>query len=447
MKLAAVFLLGFLLRAAIILTNPIVWGGDTIIRLFDRHTLLKSYQLPLLQVLISGVSSISMNPIVVQFLMAAIGAVAGVGFYLLAADFVDEKFAFPAALLFVTHPYILAVSTVPFQEILMLAALFFGFHFFYTGRWIAASLCLGAACLTRYEAWAACPVLAVACWLRTRSIVRAAVFGWAPVAWIAFRHGLAPTGHFVLERSISLVRFQRYAYIGWITLKFTPVPTLLLAVLGAWVLWRSRAKLDWRWGVQIAFLAVFLMSLLFSAHGVAPDPERYVTSREAHIPMYMVLLLAAVGISWWPRVGNAAVVLSVAVGIFGAFRYAQSEASKPEIQTDYRVARYLDQNVTAGERVLIEAPPLSADMTRDYLEKARATGGEESYRVAARELAEIASTPPDYQRIVVYSRLAREQLLSRADGCADWVVRWNAAGSADPVTFSHQPCSKSIPAR
>ena len=76
------------LRAAIILTNPIVWGGDTIIRLFDRHTLLKSYQLPLLQVLISGVSTISMNPVLVQFLMAVIGAVAGIGFYLLAADFV-----------------------------------------------------------------------------------------------------------------------------------------------------------------------------------------------------------------------------------------------------------------------------------------------------------------------------------------------------------------------
>ena len=144
MKMLVVFLLGFVLRAAIILSNPIVWGGDTIIRLFDRHTLLKSYQLPLLQVLISGVSTISMNPRLVQFLMAVIGAIAGVGFYLLAADFIGEKFALPAALLFVTHPYILAVSTVPFQEILMLAALFFAFHLFYNEHWIAASLLLAA---------------------------------------------------------------------------------------------------------------------------------------------------------------------------------------------------------------------------------------------------------------------------------------------------------------
>ncbi len=442
MKAAAVFLFGFALRAAIILANPIVWGGDTIIRLFDRHTLLKSYQLPLLQVMISGVSAVSMNPIAVQFLMAAIGGAAGVAFYLLAADFVGEKFAFPAALLFAAHPYILAVSTVPFQEILMLAALFLAFHFCYTEQWIAASVCLGAACLTRFEAWAACPVLALACWLRTRSVARAVAFGWAPVAWLILRHGLAPTGHFVLERSISPWRLQRYVYIGWITLKFTPIPTLILAALGGWVLWRRRAKLDWRWSVQFAFLAVFLASLLFSAHGVAPDPERYVTSREAHIPMYVALLLAAVGYSWRPRAGLILVSISVVLGVLGAFRYVHLEISKPEIQTDYRIARYLDEHVGGSERVRIEAPPLPADQARQYLEKARATGGDESYRTAERELADMAAMPPDYQRIVVYSRVPRARLTASADGCADWVVKWNAPGSGEPVTFLHQPCPK-----
>ena len=444
MKPALVFAAGFVLRAVIIATNPIVWGGDTMIRLFDRHTLLKSYQLPLLQVLISAVSYISMNPALVQYLMAVIGAVAGVGFYLLAADFVGEKYAFPAALLFVTHPYILAISTVPFQEILMLAGLFFAFHFFHTENWIAASLCLGAACLTRYEAWAACPVLAVACWLQTRRVAHALLFGWAPVAWVVFRQGLATPGHFVLERSISLWRFQRYAYIAWITLKFTPIPTLLLGAVGVYALWQTRSKLDRRWAVQIAFLAIFLASLLFSAHGVAPDPERYVTSREAVIPMCFVLLLAAVGFSdWnWPRLRALVFAVSVVLGVAGAFYYVRVESSKPEIQVDYRIARYLDQHVGANERVLIEAPPLPADQAHQYLEKARTTGGEASYRVAERELAEIAETPPDYQRIVVYSRLAPERLLPHAGACADWVVKWNPPGAADPVTFLHQPCPK-----
>src|ERR1051325_3229523 len=100
-----------------------------------------------------------MDPLLVQYLMAVIGAVAGVAFYLVARDLAGEKWAAAAALLFVTHPYILAGSTVPFQEILMLAGLLFAFHFAYSERWFFASLALAVACITRYEAWAACPVL------------------------------------------------------------------------------------------------------------------------------------------------------------------------------------------------------------------------------------------------------------------------------------------------
>lgn len=115
MKPLGVFLLGFL-RVAIILVYPISWGGDTVIRLYDRYTLVKAHQLPVLQVFIATLSHVSMNPLVVQFLMAVIGAFAGLGFYWLAADFCGEAWALPAALLFVSHPYILAVSTCRFRK-------------------------------------------------------------------------------------------------------------------------------------------------------------------------------------------------------------------------------------------------------------------------------------------------------------------------------------------
>jgi hypothetical protein len=39
-------------------------------------------------------------------------------------------------------------------------------------------------------------------------------------------------------------------------------------------------------------VVLFLVSVLLSAHGVMPDPERYVTPREAYIPIYFVLLFA-----------------------------------------------------------------------------------------------------------------------------------------------------------
>ena len=430
MKPFLVFLLGFVLRVIIIVTNPIIWGGDTMIRLFDRHTLVKAHQLPMLQVLIYGVSMISMDPVLVQYLMALIGAVAGLGFYWMVSDLCGQKWAFPAALLFVTHPYLLAVSTVPFQEILMLAGLLFAFHFFYTGRWWLASVCLAVACLTRYEAWAACPVLATAyVWQKERTLRGAlkafVLFFWMPVVWILAHQGLTSAGHFVVERSISIWRLQRYAYLGWITLKFTQLPVLWLAAAAGWRLCKDRSRIDWRWWVPIAFVGLFLIALPFSAHGVMPDPERYVTSREAHIPMCFVLLLAALGLALWPRWSRPLVALSVVLGIAEAFWYVRVESSDRSVQLGYRVARYLDRSVRGGERVLILASPGGAKMARVYLKKAYETGGEEGLRQARADLETAAAAPPDYQRVVVLSHLPRDRFLAPPATCGDWVAVWS----------------------
>jgi hypothetical protein len=430
MKLFLVFLLGLLLRVAIIVTNPIIWGGDTIIRLFDRHTLSKGHQLPMLQVLISGVSMISMDPVLVQYLMALIGAVAGLGFYWLVSDLCGENWAFPAALLFITHPYVLAVSTVPFQEILMLAGLLFAFHFFYTESWWLASICLALACLTRYEAWVACPVLATAyVWQKDRTLrgaLKAAVlYGWMPVAWILAHHGLTSTGHFVIERSLSIWRLQRYAYLGWITVKFTQLPVLMLAAAAAWRLYRDRSRIDWRWWILIAFVGLFLVAVPFSAHGVMPDPERYVTSREAYIPMCFVLLLAALGLTLWPRWRRVVVTLSMVMGVAEAFWYVRVESADRSVLLDYRVAQYLDHSVHGGEHVLILANTASGGMGRQYLEKAYETGGEEGLRQARVDLQSVADTPPDFRRVVVYSHLSRDRFLIPPATCGDWVAVWS----------------------
>lgn len=430
MKPLAVVLAGFLLRVAIILTNPIIFGGDTMIRLADRFTLVKAHQLPMLQILIAGVSRISMDPVWVRYLMAAIGAVAGLGFYWLAADLFGEEWAFPAALLFVTNPFVLAISTVPFQEILMLAALFFAFHFFYVERWLWASAALGIACITRYEAWPACLVLFAAYVLRKdRSVggcVKAAVlFGWMPVVWIISRHGLTSTGHFVIDRSLSIWRLQRYVYLGWITVKFTQITVVLLAAAGGWRLYKSGAWRDWRLTVQAAFVALFLISILFSAHGVMPDPERYVTSREAHIPIYFVILLAAAGLQMFPKWTRAIVVVSMVLGVAGAFWYAREESSKPEIQLAYRLAKFLDGAVRGDERVLILAAPITEETSRLYLDKVRETGGEEGVRQARIELREASAEPPDYQRVRVFSRLSRDRLSMPPAQCGEWVAVWS----------------------
>ncbi len=376
MKPLLVFLLGFVLRVAIIISNPIIWGGDTVIRLFDRNTFgRRGHQLPMLQVLISGVSMVSMNPVLVQYMMAMIGTVAGLGFYWVVADLCGEKWAFPAALLFITHPYVLAISTVPFQEILMLAALLFAFHFFYTEKWWLASICLAIACLTRYEAWAACPVLAVAyVWRKDRTLLgcgkAAVLFGWMPAVWVLSNHGLTSTGHFVVERSVSVWRLQRYAYLAWVTVKFTQLPVLILAAGSAALWYKDRSRIDWRWWIPDCLRrGCFSLAVPFSAHGVMPDPERYVTSREAVIPMFLVLLCAALGLALWPQWNRALTALSMVLGVAQAFWYVRVESADRSVQLDYRVAQYLDSSVHNGERVLILPSPVDEGMTKQYLDK------------------------------------------------------------------------------
>jgi hypothetical protein len=445
MKPVAILLLGFALRVAIMATNPVIWGGDTMIRLFDRHDVFSAHQLPLLQLLISGVSLLSMDPVWIRLLVAAIGAMAGVAFYWLAGDLFGPKWAMPAALLFVTHPYLLAVSTVPFQEILMLAALLMAFHFFYAERWLPASLFLAAACFTRYESWIACPVFAAAyVWRRgcglAPALRSATLFGWAPAFWVLAHHGLTSPGHFVLDSYVSFWRLQRYVYLGWITAKFTQPPVLALAAAGFRLLLAGRRELDWRLWMQIAFVALFAIAILFSAHGVMPDPERYVTSREAHIPMYFVLIAAVLGLRQWPRANRAFVAASAVIGVAGAFWYASFESSRPDVQLGYRVAKLLDQSLRPGERALILACPVSERDARLYLSKAEQIGGEEGLRQAQIELRRFEATPPDYQRVVVHSRLGRDRLLASPAGCAEWIVVWQdcpggtgAAAGAAPV--------------
>src|SRR5207237_2466340 len=139
--------------------------------------------------------------------------------YLLIANLEPRSVGLDASFLFVANPFLLAHSVVPYQEILMVAGLLFAFHFALTERWTLASLCLGAACLTRYEAWLACPVIGAAYLrqngLRPRAVLAAGLlFGWAPLGWIVFNRGLTPPGSFAAEWSLNPQRFVRWAYLG-----------------------------------------------------------------------------------------------------------------------------------------------------------------------------------------------------------------------------------------
>ncbi len=438
--------LGLALRVALIHCYPIIFGGDSVTRLVYHDRILIAYQLPALQASIWAISKISPDPLLIRYWMAVVGAAAGVGFYYLAQDLVGRRWAMPAALLFVSNPFVLAQSTVPYQEILMLGALCFAFHFFFAERWLAASLSLGLACLTRYEAWAACPVLAVAyVWGRgvgtgwkATGWKAGVTFGWAPLVWMACNAGLSPAGTYVLEAPLTLGRLHRWAYLGWITVKFTPAPVLALAVVGLWRVWKQGLLASPRLRVLAVFVALFLAAVLFSAHGERQDPERWVTAREAHLPIWAVTLLAGRGLPRWPRLAPYAAAAGMIWGVSGAARYMARETSEPRVVLSYSLAQYLDRTVPAGERALVLSPSIPAERVQAFLERTGARG--------RGVLERFAAAPPDFGRTLVHARASRPRLVGLvnpamsasaraaqlAAGVPEWIVVWSDFRAGDP---------------
>jgi Dolichyl-phosphate-mannose-protein mannosyltransferase len=430
---ALVALVALALRLWLIFQFPIVFGGDSMLRLVHRDQVLLSYQLPLLQCFIWLLTRVTPGTLAVRLMMAVIGALAAVAFYYLAAELAGPRAALLGALLLATNPYITPVSTVPYQEILLLATLFAAFFFFFRRRWIAAAVFLALACLTRFEAWVACPVLAAAYFLdgpRTlrRAATGIALFGAAPVLWILARNGLSPQGSFVLDRSITLARFARYGFLAAHVAAEGTIPALLLAVAGL------AGLRDRRFAILGAFLGLFAVAILFSAHGELPDPERIVTTREIHIPLAGVLLLAALGCARYPRLAVPLALAGMVWGIWGSYAFVRHETARPEMRLGYDVARYLDAHVAPGEQVLICARPPNVDL---YFRKALETGGPAGLAAARRAVEAIDILPVDAQRTIVHlNRVTRAQVFTYPSlpAHADWAAVWSDfALAADPV--------------
>jgi hypothetical protein len=420
-----------LARVWLIFTFPIVYGGDSLLRLVNRDRILLSYQLPLLQSLIWAVTRISTNVLSVRLLMAALGAFAAVAFYRFAADFAGERAALAGALLFATDPFLTPVSSVPYQEILLLGCLLAALRSLFRGRDVSAAVWLGLACLTRFEAWAACPVFAVVAWKRGRPLWQSALlFAWAPLVWLGFRRGLSEPGTFVLDGALSFGRLYRLPFLAWQTAANATAATLALAALGAYAVFREGRNRDPRLRALAALAAVFAIAILFSAHGVPPDLNRYVSTREIHIPLALVTLLAAMGCAAYPRLAIPLAAAGVALGAAGAWRFVAHETSRPEIRLGYELARYLDSHVAPGESIAILSPPIETGL---YLRRALETGGAAGLEAAQKVLAEVDTSPLDAQRTRIHSRLPASQFAVRAGEQPRWVAVWSTYTAQDEL--------------
>ena len=273
MRPAWIFAAGLALRLALIAKFPLIFGGDPMVRMIHRDSIFISHQLPLLQLIVVGIAHVTHNYLATMFIMAIIGSAVGVAFYLLARDLLDENIAFWSALLIATNPLRSRILDRPVPGISDAGRDPPGLPFFLRGPASQRPpLCLALACFTRFEAWAAAPVLAFAYGRKHGYLKGLALYGWAPVLWILYQRGLAPAGSFVVESHITPARLMRWVYLGYITLKFTPVIVIALALAGAWLLYRDRdqAGLPQVWPL-IAFLAlVHRRPPVFRFHGDWP---------------------------------------------------------------------------------------------------------------------------------------------------------------------------------
>jgi hypothetical protein len=312
---------------------------------------------------------------------------------------------------------------VPYQEILLLGCLLSALRSLFQGRDVSASLWLGLACLTRFEAWAACPVFIFVAWRRGRPPWQSGLlFAWAPLLWLGFRRGLSEPGTFVLDRVFSFERLYRIPFLAGQTAANATAATLALAALGAYAIFRERRYRDPRLRALGALLGLFAIAILFSAHGEPPNLNRYVTTREIHIPLVYVTLAAAIGCAAFPRLAIPLAAAGIASGAVGAYRFVAHETSRLEIRLGYELARYLDSHVLPGENIAILAPPIETGL---YLRRALETGGAAGLQAARRVLAEVDTSPLDVQRTRIHSRLPASQFAPAPGDKPRWIAVWS----------------------
>ena len=278
---------------------------------------------------------------------------------------------------------------------------------------------MGLACLTRYEAWAACPVFVLAFAVKRGAragdfLKGSLLFGWAPLGWLLWRAASGPSGSFLLDTDLSPERLFRYLYLGWITVQNTAVPFLILAAVGLWRFWKQGMFRAARYRMLAGFLALFLIALLFSAHGERDQPDRFVTAREAHLLLAAMAVLAGLGLGRLRRFRGIVLALGLAISLFMADRFVSRETSDPRLKLSYELARHLDQAVSGSEKVVVLAKPIAPQLLSRYLDKSEELGGIIGRRQAVLALAGLDTCPPDYQRTLVHSRLGKGRLRSLA---------------------------------
>lgn len=442
-----IFILSVLIRLLLVITNPGMYGGDTVFRAVNSDMVFLAYNLPLLQFLIYITAKLSSLPHAITCLMILIGSIGCCGIYLMTTRLFDRTVARLAAILFVTNPFILVYSIVPYQEILMISQLFFAAYFFLNGEKgyniYLSSFSIGMACLTRYEAWLAGMAMAFIYIIRKfnktnllltlKTALRAGLlFCWAPIAWIVLNGGINPEGTFVLDEGFTFGRLIRIPYVITKTVYHSTPAVALIGLIGFIIIILSGRRKDRKLLAIFGYFLLFLTTLTIWGHDY-PDGTKLVTEREIHIPISIFLICAGYGVveilKWLytlpilntPATSRAKLVkgiVTITMLLFiisfplkMAYDEVSLRSSDPGIMVSHSAAKFIDKTMKTGEKALILAREWPQALLESALQNKIGHNNPDAMRTASK-IKDRFALPYDYQRLVVSSRYGKNELVT-----------------------------------
>jgi hypothetical protein len=396
------FAIGLLARLPLVFAYPAVHGDDSALRLARSDELLVGYWLPLPQLVVYLTRALAPDPCWTRVVFSLFGALTPVALGALVAATAGILAARSAGVLAALHPLLVYYSTVPYQEVLALPLLLLAALALQQGRDLRAGLAVGCASLSRYEAWIAAGLAALA--RRDRPLRAAALFGWAPLAWLLVWHGLGPPGSFVLDLDPGAARLPRLAFLAGKLREYGGDLLIALALLGIVVAWRRRL-VAWAWGG--AFVLLYLAAQLAVGHEFPPG-SGLVSERMAHVPALAACALAGLALGEAQqacarrgRIVPAAAAACLLLAWLGTGWLQRSRAlvaaanDAPSLRLAFEVARLADRELSPAGRLAVEAPPPPAAAVEAYLHKLERAGGDLE---RARTIV-LQAPPPDVVRI------------------------------------------------
>jgi hypothetical protein len=428
---ALLFLLGLAVRVPLLLGAATLHGGDAMARLARSDQLLLAYQLPLAQLLVFVARAIDPNPRLACLAFAIIGALVPVALAAVVSATAGAAAGRAAGALLACHALFIHYSIVPYQEGLMILLLLAGAHALLRKREVLAGVLIGLACLTRYEAWLAAGLAALN--HRRRPLRALALFGWAPLLWMAVWGGLSPAGTYVLDLDPAAVRLTRLAFVFGKLREYSGDLLSLLGMAGALVAANRR---DPRWGWGAAFLALFLGPILLA--GEFPPGSGRVSERLAHVPAAALCALAGLALGRLaearPRLlGPALATVFAAVVAVSGLRHARTlvaEAGRdPSLRLAADAAAFAHAHLPPGGHLAVAAPTVSSADLESFVHKVETAGGDvEKARAVARALSQHS---PDVDRIAAHLPRPPGTVVGAGTASAHLVAVFDDAPDAD----------------